>query len=196
MVKRSIGFSGAAARCAPGHGRHFGAGGTGARPGEVAVAPGAFACIAGVRYHRLTAGSQGASMPIDTVAEWHRIVAARDAAALGALLADGVVFHSPVVHTPQAGRERTARYLAAAFAVLAGDSFRYVREIQGERDAALEFEVTIDGIHVNGVDLIRWDEDGRIVDFKVMLRPLKAVHLIQEKMAALLAARAPGAPAP
>lgn len=131
-------------------------------------------------------------MAVDTIAEWHRILATRDVAALPALLADEVVFHSPVVHTPQVGRERTTLYLAAAFHVLAGDSFHYVREIRGERDAALEFEVVLDAIHVNGIDLIRWDAEGRIVDFKVMLRPLKAVHLIQEKMAALLAARAAG----
>ncbi|MBV8063347.1 MAG: hypothetical protein JOY51_07110, partial [Nevskia sp.] len=65
-------------------------------------------------------------------------------------------------------------------------SFRYVREVVGARDAVLEFMVEIDGIMVNGVDLIRWNEDGRIVDFKVMLRPLKAINLVHQKMGALL----------
>jgi hypothetical protein len=121
--------------------------------------------------------------PIDT---WHRLLSTRDARGLVDLLADDAVFHSPVVHTPQVGKAITRRYLAAAFMVLGNDSFRYVREIRGERDAVLEFETTIDGILVNGVDLIRWNDEGKVTDFKVMLRPLKAVNLIHQKMAALL----------
>jgi hypothetical protein len=127
--------------------------------------------------------------PIDTLAMWHDLLARRDAAGLPALLAADAVFHSPVVHRPQVGVQIVAAYLGAAFAVFGNDSFRYVRELRGERDAALEFEVEIDGIAVNGIDLIRWNADGRIVDFKVMLRPLKAVNLIHEKMAAMLAQR-------
>ena len=127
-------------------------------------------------------------MPIDTLAAWHALVATRNPAGLAALLADDVVFHSPVVHTPQAGRALTRRYLAAAFAVFFNPSFRYVRELAGARDAVLEFEVEIDAIRVNGVDMIRWGDDGRITEFKVMLRPLKAVNLIHEKMAAMLRA--------
>ena len=124
----------------------------------------------------------------DPLAHWHRLVADRDARGLDTLLAEDVVFHSPVVHTPQVGRAITARYLTAALHILGNDSFRYVREIAGPHDAALEFEVEIDGLHVNGVDLIAWDDDGRITTFKVMLRPLKAVHLIHQKMADLLQA--------
>jgi hypothetical protein len=75
-----------------------------------------------------------------------------------------------------------------AFHVLFNDTFRYVREIVGEGEAALEFMVEIEGISVNGIDLIRWGEDGRIVDFKVMLRPLKAINLVHQKMAAMLEA--------
>lgn len=122
------------------------------------------------------------------VAAWHRLVNARDAAALDALLADDVVFHSPVVHTPQVGRTVTTLYLTAALHVFFNDSFRYVREIVGERDAMLEFEVEIDGIVVNGIDLISWNDADRIVQFKVMIRPLKAISLIHQKMAALLQA--------
>ena len=117
---------------------------------------------------------------------WHELVRTRNVAGLDALLADEVVFHSPVVHTPQVGRAITARYLGAAFHVFFNESFRYVREIVGARDAALEFQVEIDGIAVNGVDLIKWNDADRIVEFKVMLRPLKAINLIQQKMAALL----------
>lgn len=127
-------------------------------------------------------------MTIDTLARWHELVQSRDARGLDALLSDQVVFHSPVVHAPQAGKAITTRYLAAAFQVFFNESFRYVRELTGPRDAVLEFQVEIDGISVNGVDMITWDEQGKIVAFKVMLRPLKAVNLIHQKMAAMLQA--------
>jgi SnoaL-like domain len=126
-------------------------------------------------------------MSADALARWHSIVATRDARDLDALLSDDVVFHSPVVHTPQRGKAITAKYLVAALQVFGNESFRYIREIAGAHDAVLEFQVEIDGLSVNGVDLIRWDDAGRVVDFKVMLRPLKAVNLIHQKMAALLA---------
>jgi hypothetical protein len=127
-------------------------------------------------------------MAANTVANWHRVVETGDTAALNKLLAENAVFHSPVVHTPQVGKEITRLYLAAALGVFLNESFRYVREIVSDRDAALEFVVEIDGISVNGVDMITWDDDGRIVDFKVMLRPLKAINLIHQKMAAMLQA--------
>jgi hypothetical protein len=122
----------------------------------------------------------------DPIHTWHRLAENRDAQGLDALLADDVVFHSPVVHTPQVGKAITKKYLAAAFQVLFNDSFRYVRELRGDRDAVLEFMVELDGITVNGVDLIKWNETGRVTEFKVMLRPLKAVNLIHQKMAAML----------
>ena len=125
-------------------------------------------------------------MKINTVEKWHELVVAGDVAALEDLLAENAVFHSPVVHSPQVGKERTKMYLAAAFHVLADDSFTYIREVVSETDAVLEFEVEIDGLLVNGVDMIRWDKSGRITDFKVMLRPLKAINLIHRKMAELL----------
>lgn len=117
---------------------------------------------------------------------WHRVVRERDPDGLDALLASEVVFHSPVVHTPQRGKTLTSMYLGAAVLVLGNPSFRYVREIVGETDAALEFVVEVDGIEINGIDLIRWNADDRIVDFKVMVRPLKAINLLHQKMAALL----------
>ena len=109
---------------------------------------------------------------VDPIAVWHQLLDRRDVRGLDALLADDAVFHSPVVHTPQVGKAITKMYLAAAFQVLGNESFRYVREVRAERDAVLEFEVDIDGIKVNGVDMIKWNERGEIVDFKVMLRPL------------------------
>ncbi len=119
------------------------------------------------------------------IPSWHRLVETRDSVGLDTLLDDSVVFHSPVVHTPQVGKAITRLYLMAAFGVLLNDTFRYVREIVGEHDASLEFVVEIDDIHINGVDLIRWNDAGRIVDFKVMLRPLKAVNWVHQKMAAM-----------
>jgi len=94
------------------------------------------------------------------IATWHDVVAHRDVAGMADLIADDAVFHSPVVHTPQ--------------------------RVVGDRDAVLEFVVEVDGIEVNGVDMITWNDAGRIVAFKVMLRPLKAINLIHQKMAELL----------
>ena len=127
-------------------------------------------------------------MTTNTIASWHQIVKTRNVAGLNALLADNVVFHSPVVHTPQVGKAITRIYLTAALGVLFNETFRYVREIVSDRHAALEFVVEIEGVSVNGVDLISWDDEGRIVDFKVMLRPLKAINLIHQKMGAMLQA--------
>jgi hypothetical protein len=125
-------------------------------------------------------------MKIDTLAQWHRLVREHDMAGVDALLADDAVFHSPVVHTPQVGKPITAKYLKAAFNVFFNDSFRYVNETTGDNSAVLEFVVDIDGIKVNGVDMIKWNEEGKIVEFKVMLRPLKAVNMIHQKMGAML----------
>jgi hypothetical protein len=126
--------------------------------------------------------SQGSQV----IAHWHRLMAARDAAGLAELLADDAVFHSPVVHTPQRGKAMTQLYLAGAMQVLGGPGFHYLREVVGESDAMLEFEVEIDGILVNGVDLIHWNEAGRIDDFKVMIRPLKAINIVHQKMGEVL----------
>jgi SnoaL-like domain len=119
---------------------------------------------------------------------WHHLVENRDPRGLDALLADEAVFYSPVVHTPQVGKAITKKYLAAAFHVFFNESFRYVRELKGDRDAILEFEVNLDGITVNGVDMIKWNDAGKITEFKVMLRPLKAVNLIHLKMGEMLQA--------
>lgn len=111
---------------------------------------------------------------------------AHDPSGLNALLAEDAVFHSPVVHAPQRGRKLTAGYLSAAFHVFFNPTFRYVREIVGGSDAMLEFETEIDGVLVNGVDLIKWNDAGQIVEFKVLIRPLKAINLIHQRMAAML----------
>ena len=117
---------------------------------------------------------------------WHRLVRERDPSGLTDLLAAHAVFYSPVVHAPQLGRKLVATYLSAAFHVFFNPTFRYVREIVGASDAMLEFETELDGILVNGVDLIKWNDTGQIVEFKVMIRPLKAINIIHQRMAALL----------
>ena len=128
-------------------------------------------------------------MILPTLSTWHELVRTQNTEGLSSVLADEVVFYSPVVHTPQVGKPITLRYLSAAFHMLVNESFRYVRELTGPRDAVLEFQVEIDGINVNGVDMIKWDDEGRIVEFKVLIRPLKAVNLIHQKMAAMLQAK-------
>lgn len=120
------------------------------------------------------------------VQAWHEVVCSRDPAALARLLADDVVFHSPVVHTPQRGKAITLQYLIGAMQVLNNDGFHYERELFGEFDAMLEFVTEIDGVRINGIDLIRWNDAGQIVDFKVMVRPLKAVNLLHQQMGAML----------
>lgn len=119
---------------------------------------------------------------------WHRLVKTRDASGLDRLLSEDAVFLSPIVHAPQRGKLLTKAYLGAAFRVFFNPSFHYVREIIGPTDAMLEFETEIDGTIVNGVDIIKWNDAGQIIEFKVMIRPLKAINLIHERMAAMLAA--------
>jgi hypothetical protein len=120
------------------------------------------------------------------LAAWHHVVQSRDNAALHALLADDVVFHSPVVHTPQVGKAITFKYLMGAMQVLNTAAFHYEREIVGPHDALLEFVTELDGVKVNGIDLIRWNDAGQITDFKVMVRPLKAVNAVHAAMGAML----------
>jgi hypothetical protein len=121
---------------------------------------------------------------------WHRLVRTGDASGLPALIAEDAVFHSPVVHAPQHGRTLAVTYLSAAFHVFLNPTFRYVREIVGPHDAMLEFETEIDGIVANGVDILRWNDAGQVVDFKVMLRPSKAINLVHQKMGEMLQRRA------
>ena len=123
------------------------------------------------------------------VAAWHVYMeSGGDADLLSALTAEDAVFHSPVVHSPQEGKAKVMLYLLSAAKVLGNDSFRYVREVIEGNDALLEFTSEIDGIHINGIDLIRFDDDGRVKDFKVMVRPIKAVNKLWEMMAAQLQA--------
>jgi hypothetical protein len=121
--------------------------------------------------------------PVDA---WHAVAASRDPAGLASLLAEDVVFRSPAVHTPQEGKALTTAYLSAAMVVL-GPSLTYVREWYAEDSAVLEFRAELDGLTVHGVDMLTWDADGRLTDFTVMVRPVKALHKLMELMAAELA---------
>lgn len=137
-----------------------------------------------------------------TVERWHEVLANR-MEGLEDLIHEDCVFLSPIVFTPQEGRDLTMLYLRAAGNTLnvpsdsvaghessgTGTSerpFRYVKEILDGHQAALEFETVVDGISMNGIDIITCDDDGQIIEFKVMVRPLKAVNKIHEQMRAML----------
>jgi hypothetical protein len=119
--------------------------------------------------------------------KWYGFMKSHDRTVLWDLLHPDAVFESPVVHTPQRGRDITFKYLSTAEKVLGGPTFRYVGEWHSERGAVLEFETEIEGIIINGVDLIDFDAEGHITKFKVMVRPLKAINLLQRLMGEQLA---------
>ena len=138
-----------------------------------------------------SAGNPGTAAGL---ANWHDLVRSRNPLGLSDLLADEVVFRSPIVHTPQVGRARTTMYLTGALHVLGNDDFTYVREVVDGANAVLEFTTPIDGIEVNGVDMIEFNDDGQIVDFKVMLRPMKGIQIVGQKMVEMLEALKSGQP--
>lgn len=136
-----------------------------------------------------------------TVARWHDFLRGKLPGGLDELLHDDVVFFSPIVYTPQQGKELTKLYLSAAAQTLPGErpegeagadvasgsgGFRYTKQVLADDTAVLEFETTVEGKYVNGVDIIRCDADGKIVEFRVMIRPLQAVNLVHQQMAAML----------
>ena len=125
-----------------------------------------------------------------TLEKWHQYVESKDSQILGDILAENVTFHSPVVHTPQEGRVMTAIYLTAATGLLSenegAQGFQYVNKVVDDRHFYLEFTCTIDGVHINGIDMIEVDEHGKIIHFKVMIRPLKAINIVHQKMGEML----------
>jgi hypothetical protein len=127
------------------------------------------------------------STPADIgLKRWHEILESRDPGRLPDLIAEDAVFRSPAVHTPQVGRDLVTAYLAGAMLVL-GPGLTYHDEWTRERDAVLRFTTSVDGLQVEGVDLITWDEAGQIVSFTVMIRPLKALNAVVARMADELA---------
>jgi hypothetical protein len=144
-----------------------------------------------------TAGERRGDPMIETVIEkWHEHLRGRLPGGLDELLDDDVVFYSPIVYTPQRGKAITTLYLQAAGQTLPGDApaadavaargFRYTKSVLADDTAVLEFETTVEGKYVNGVDIIRCNDQGRIVEFRVMIRPLQAINLVQRQMAATL----------
>lgn len=155
--------------------------------------------------------------PIHAVLEkWHLQVRGQLPGGLGSMLHDDVIFYSPVVFTPQVGKDITMLYLAAAGGVFGGDenasekdgadsadheekgmnvggSFRYTKEVASGHNAVLEFETEMEGKHVNGVDIITCDDDGMITEFRVMIRPLQAVNAVHQNMMQMLERMQPGA---
>lgn len=123
---------------------------------------------------------------------WHEVVASKNPDLLDSLLAEDCVFHSPIVHTPQEGKALTKLYLAAAMQVLTVEGFTYTKEIVDGNRMVLEFSVENEGIMINGVDIISFNPAGQIVEFKVMVRPLKAVNLLHAQMKAMLESMAAG----
>jgi len=113
---------------------------------------------------------------------WHTVFKSQELDKLDKIIADNAVFTSPVVFKPMEGKEITKMYLFAAGQSFNMDKFKYIREVHDGINSILEFETFIDDISVNGVDMIKWNNEGKIVDFKVMIRPLKAVQKVQEKM--------------
>jgi hypothetical protein len=134
----------------------------------------------------------------DVVAQWHAYLSGELPGGLDDLLDDDVVFYSPIVFTPQRGKKTTSLYLQAAGQTFAGsdssskrdpdsdERFHYTKSVIGRDTAVLEFETTMEGKYVNGVDIIRCNEEGRIIEFRVMIRPLQAVSLVHQQMAAML----------
>ena len=130
------------------------------------------------------------------IERWHQYLNGELPGGLDVLLDDDVVFYSPIVYTPQRGKALTTMYLQAAAMTLPGDGdaapntsgspFRYTKQVLAGDTAVLEFETTVAGKYVNGVDIIRCNPDGRIVEFRVMIRPLQAVNLVHRQMAAML----------
>ena len=118
---------------------------------------------------------------------WYSYMRDHDRAALWDLLHPDAVFESPVVHTPQRGRDIVFKYLSSAEKVLGGPGFSYRGEWRNDTGAILEFETTLDGITINGIDMITFDRDDRITHFKVMVRPLKAINLLHRLMGEQLA---------
>jgi len=124
----------------------------------------------------------------EAIKKWHSLVETKDTKLLDEILADDAKMHSPVVHTVQEGKEITKMYLTAASVTLCNDTFKYVREVYDDNFALLEFETELDGILVNGVDMISMNADGKITDFKVMIRPLKGVNAVHKVMGEALMA--------
>ena len=116
---------------------------------------------------------------------WHHYTQEHNPDLLDDLLAQDCVFISPVVHTPQEGQAISKLYLTGAMHVF-NDSFAYTKQIVTPEHIVLEFECEMDGIMINGIDMMTFNEEDKITEFKVMVRPLKAVNMLHGRMKAML----------
>ena len=120
------------------------------------------------------------------ISKWHNVVSLRDYNTLTEILDDQVIFYSPVVYTPQRGKDITLKYLMAASEVFNASNFKYHKEIISNQHASLEFTLTLEDTEINGIDLITWNDDGLITEFKVFIRPLQGVNIIHKMMGHML----------
>ena len=120
------------------------------------------------------------------IENWHNFVKTKNISILDSLLSENIIFYSPVVHSPQIGFNISKKYLKAASIVLFNSSFKYINETHNNNSAILEFECELNDIYINGVDIIEWDKNNQITSFKVMVRPLKGILLLKDKMAKIL----------
>ena len=116
------------------------------------------------------------------ISNWKSFFSTGALSVLEACLAEEVIFESPVVHTSQVGKAITVKYLSSGQRVFYNASFVYVREWVASNSCVLELQTVIDGISINGVDIISWNDDNKITSFKVMIRPLKAIQLVHQLM--------------
>ncbi len=123
---------------------------------------------------------------MNPIAKWRQVVKEKNFQLLEEILDDSVTFYSPVTFTPQKGKEITLMYLSAAAEVFEGNSFSYIHEIIDGNMASLEFELELEGIHINGLDLITWNEDQKIIEFKVFIRPLQGLNALHKNMGLIL----------
>jgi hypothetical protein len=120
---------------------------------------------------------------------WLDVIENGQTADLDDMLAEDAVFYSPAVFTPQRGRAKAAAYLRAAEHMFSGTGFHYVNKWIDTNSAVLEFAAEIDGLAIEGVDVLHWNDEGRLTSVKVMMRPFKGLQAVIAKMAELLAAQ-------
>lgn len=123
---------------------------------------------------------------MESVKKWHRIINEKSIDMLEDILADDVVFYSPVLYKAQEGKELTKMYLMGAMKILLNGTFNYIHEVHSEAYSVFEFKAVVDQLEINGVDIISWNKEGKISQFKVMIRPYSGLNTLKQKMADLL----------
>jgi hypothetical protein len=133
--------------------------------------------------------SADVTAPPPVIERWLRVIEDGQSAHLDDMLAEDAVFYSPAVFTPQRGRATALAYLQAAEQMFSATNFHYVEKWYGENSAVLHFAADVDGLSLEGIDMIHWNDAGKITSIKVMMRPFKALQAVIGRMAELLAGR-------